>query len=144
MTLQLTDRSHAYSEVKIEDVFVKVDKFIFLVDFIVLYFDIDKEVPIILRRPFLATEKTLIDVQREELTMQMNDQQVTFNVLDAIKNPNEIEDYNFISVVDFVVTEKLNSCCSKEEINTVIFEELDDEDREAANNIIKGKATRKK
>ncbi|KAH9658917.1 hypothetical protein KPL70_023668 [Citrus sinensis] len=86
MTLQLTDRSYAYPEGKIEDVLVKVDKFIFPVDFIVLYFEADKEVPIILGRPFLATGKTLIDVQKGELTMRVNDQQVTFNVLDAMKS----------------------------------------------------------
>ena len=54
VTLQLADRSHAYPEGKIEDVLVKVDKFIFLVDFIVLDFEADKEVSIILRRPFLT------------------------------------------------------------------------------------------
>ena len=81
VTLQLADRSHAYLEGKIEDVLVKVDKFIFPVDFIVLDFEADKEVPIILGRPFLATGKTLIDVQKGELTMRVNDQQVTFNVL---------------------------------------------------------------
>ena len=60
MTLQLTDRSHAYPERNIEDVLVKVDKFIFLVDFIVLDFEADKEVPT-LRRPFLPTGKILIN-----------------------------------------------------------------------------------
>ncbi|KAH9658480.1 hypothetical protein KPL70_023512 [Citrus sinensis] len=133
VTLQLADRSHAYLERKIEDVLVKVDKFIFLVDFIVLDFKADKEVPIILGRPFLATGKTLIDVQKGELTMRVNDQQVTFNVLDSMKSPDEIEDCNFISVMDFVVVEKLHSCCSKEEINAVTFEELDDEDHRAVN-----------
>ena len=64
VTLQLADRSHAYPEGKIEDVLVKVDKFIFLMDFIVLDFEADKEVPIILGRPFLPTGKTLIDVQK--------------------------------------------------------------------------------
>ncbi|KAH9780391.1 hypothetical protein KPL71_008059 [Citrus sinensis] len=64
VTLELADRSHAYPEGKIEDVLVKVDKFIFPVDFIVLDFEADKEVPIILGRPFLATGKTLIDVQK--------------------------------------------------------------------------------
>ena len=133
VTLQLADRSHAYPEEKIEDVLVNVDIFIFLVDFIVLDFKTDKEVSIILRRPFLATGKTLIDVQKRELTMTANEQQVTFNVLDAMKSPNEIEDCNFINIVDFVVRERLHSCCSKKEINVVTFEELHDEDRGAAN-----------
>ncbi|XP_024033511.1 uncharacterized protein LOC112095639 [Citrus clementina] len=64
VTLQLASRSHAYPEGKIKDVLVKVDKFIFPVDFIVLDFEANKEVPIILGRPFLATGKTLIDVQK--------------------------------------------------------------------------------
>ena len=106
VTLQLADRSHAYPEEKIEDVLVKVDIFIFLVDFIVLDFEANKEVPIILGRPFLATRKTLIDVQKGELIMRANEQQVTFNVLGAMKSPDEIEDYNFINVVDFVVRER--------------------------------------
>ena len=65
--------SHAYPEGKIDDGLVKVDKFISLVDFIVLDFEADKEVPIILGRPFLAIGKTLIDVQKKELTMRVND-----------------------------------------------------------------------
>ena len=107
---------------------VKVDKFIFLVDFIVLDFEADKEVQTILDKPFLATEKTLIDVQKGELTMRVNDQQVTINVLDAIKNLDEIEDCNFISIADITVTEKLSNCCSKEEIRAANFEELEEED----------------
>ena len=55
MSLQLADRSIAQPEGKIEDVLVKVDKFIFPVDFIILDFEADMEVPIILGRPFLAT-----------------------------------------------------------------------------------------
>lgn len=69
--------------------------------------------PIILGRPFLATGKTLIDVQKGELTIKVNDQQVTFNMLDAMKNPDEIKDYYSISVVDIAVTKRLNSCSKK-------------------------------
>ena len=52
---------------------IRVDKFIFLVNFIILDFEADKEVPIIFGRPFLHTERTLIDVQKGELTMRVND-----------------------------------------------------------------------
>ena len=106
VTLQLTDRSHAYPEGKIEEVLVKVNKFIFPVDFIILDFEADNEVPIILGIPFLATGKTLIDVEKRELTMRVNDQQVTFNVLEAMKSSDEIEDCNILSVVDFLVTKE--------------------------------------
>ncbi|XP_062113030.1 uncharacterized protein LOC133824172 [Humulus lupulus] len=62
ITLQLADRSLARPRGVIEDVLVKVDKFIFPVDFIVLDMEEDSNVPIILGRPFLATGQALIDV----------------------------------------------------------------------------------
>ncbi|KAJ9558375.1 hypothetical protein OSB04_012989 [Centaurea solstitialis] len=55
VTLQLADRSIAYPKGKIEDVLVKVDKFIFPTDFVILDYEADRETPIILGRPFLAT-----------------------------------------------------------------------------------------
>ncbi|XP_024990554.1 uncharacterized protein LOC112524838 [Cynara cardunculus var. scolymus] len=62
VTLQLANRSIAYPKGKIEDVLVQVDKFIFPADFVILDFEADKDIPIILGRPFLATGGTLIDV----------------------------------------------------------------------------------
>ena len=61
-TLQLADRSLKHPQGVIEDVLVKVDKFIFPTDFIVLDVEEDKEIPIILGRPFLATSRAMIDV----------------------------------------------------------------------------------
>ena len=107
---------------------MKVDKFIFPVDFIVLDFKADKEVPIILRRPFLRTGKTLIDVQKGELTMTVNDQQVTFNILEAMKNPNEAEDCNFLSVLDLAVADIINRCCSYVVNEAATFESFEEED----------------
>ncbi|KAK9177532.1 hypothetical protein WN944_029555 [Citrus x changshan-huyou] len=49
-----------------------------------------------------------------------------------MKSPDEVEDCNFISVVDFTIVERLHNCCNKEEISAVTFEELEDEDPEAA------------
>ena len=62
VTLQLADRSLKHPRGIIEDVLVKVDKFIFPEDFIVLDMEEDKEIPIILGRPFLATGRAMIDV----------------------------------------------------------------------------------
>ena len=87
MTLQLADHSITYPWFIVEDVLVKVDKIIFLADFIILDFEEDKKIPIILGRPFLATGWTLIDVQKGELTIRVLDQDVTFNLFNAIKFP---------------------------------------------------------
>ncbi|KAL5563684.1 hypothetical protein UlMin_033431 [Ulmus minor] len=112
VSLQLADRSIAQPEGKIEDVLVKVDKFIFPVDFIILDFEADMEVPIILGRPFLATGCALIDVHNGELTMRVQDEKVTFNVFQAMKFPNEVEECSALSLVDSLVSEKFVECCS--------------------------------
>ncbi|GJU91845.1 reverse transcriptase domain-containing protein [Tanacetum coccineum] len=56
MTLELADRSVAHPKGVAEDVFVKVGKFYFLADFVVVDYDVDSRVPLILERPFLRTE----------------------------------------------------------------------------------------
>ncbi|KAK4263287.1 hypothetical protein QN277_028723 [Acacia crassicarpa] len=84
VTLQLADHSIVLPEGKIEDVLVKVDKFIFPVDFIILDFEVDHDVPILLGRPFMATGRALIDVEKGELTMRVDDDQVTFSILKPV------------------------------------------------------------
>ncbi|XP_038896420.1 uncharacterized protein LOC120084686 [Benincasa hispida] len=88
VTLQLADRTIKYPKGKIEDVLVKVDNLIFPADFIILDYEADREVPIILGRPFLATGKVLIDVHKGELTMRVDNEEVKFNMLNALKFPN--------------------------------------------------------
>ena len=66
VTLQLVDMSLKHPRGRgIEDVLVKVDKFIFPVDYKFMDMEEDKEIPIILGRQFLATGRAMIDVQRE-------------------------------------------------------------------------------
>ena len=65
----MADRSLKHPRGVIEDVLVKVDKFIFPADFIVLDMEEDKEIPIILGRPFLVTGRVMIDVQKGELKL---------------------------------------------------------------------------
>ncbi|KAK4269794.1 hypothetical protein QN277_022903 [Acacia crassicarpa] len=91
VTLQLADCSIVLPEGKIEDVLVKVDKFIFPVDFIILDFEADHDVPILLGRPFVATGRALIDVKKGELTMRVDNDQVTFSILKTVrfKDPAE-------------------------------------------------------
>ncbi|XP_060974163.1 uncharacterized protein LOC133039315 [Cannabis sativa] len=126
VTLQLADRSMAHPEGKIEDVLVQVDKFIFPADFIILDYEADRDVPIILGRPFLATGRTLIDVQNGELTMRVNDQKVTFNVFNAMRFPDEIEECSRISVIDSIVAEKFHKEAWKDEKFISSFDELED------------------
>ncbi|XP_070035058.1 uncharacterized protein [Nicotiana tomentosiformis] len=68
MRLQMTYQTMKRLLGIIDDVLVRVDKFILPADFVILDCEVDYEVPIILGRPFLATWKTLVDVEAGELT----------------------------------------------------------------------------
>ena len=62
ITLQMADRSMARPEGVLEDVLIKMGKFIFPVDFVIMKMEEDTQVPMFLGRPFLATGAALIDV----------------------------------------------------------------------------------
>nr|GEV27860.1 reverse transcriptase domain-containing protein [Tanacetum cinerariifolium] len=66
----LADRSVTHSKGVSEDVFVKVGKFYFPTDFMVVDFEADPRVPLILGRSFLRTGHALIDVYGEEITLR--------------------------------------------------------------------------
>nr|GFB62165.1 reverse transcriptase domain-containing protein [Tanacetum cinerariifolium] len=70
MTLGLVDRSITRPKGFAEDVFVKVGKFHFPTDFVVVNFEADPRVPLILGRSFLRTGRALIDVYGEEITLR--------------------------------------------------------------------------
>ncbi|KAI4323847.1 hypothetical protein L6164_023422 [Bauhinia variegata] len=91
ISLLLVDRSIKYPRGIVEDMLVKVNKFIFPADFIVLDMEENQEIPIIWGRPFLATRRALIDVQKGNLTLRVQDEEVTFNILKVIKHPADEE-----------------------------------------------------
>ena len=88
----------------IEDVLGKVDKFIFPVDFIVLDIEKDKEIPIILGKPFLATGRAIIDVQKGELKLRVQDDEVRFNVFNVVRHPVESDACLMIEVVEAIMS----------------------------------------
>ncbi|XP_075486411.1 uncharacterized protein LOC142526021 [Primulina tabacum] len=85
ITLQLADRSLTYTRGIEEDVLVKVDKFIFPADFVILDMEEDQETPFIFGRPFLATGKALINVHKGELTLRVGGEEVMFNIYKTIR-----------------------------------------------------------
>ncbi|GJY71776.1 reverse transcriptase domain-containing protein [Tanacetum coccineum] len=80
MTLELADRSITHPKGLAEDVYVKVGKFHFPTDFVVVDFEADPRVPLILGRSFLRTGRALIDVYGEEITLRVDNEAVTFNL----------------------------------------------------------------
>ncbi|XP_070030877.1 uncharacterized protein [Nicotiana tomentosiformis] len=62
ISLQLADQTTTILEGIVEDILVRIDKFVFPVDFIVVKMEENKEVPLILGRPFLAMGRTILDI----------------------------------------------------------------------------------
>nr|GEV76147.1 reverse transcriptase domain-containing protein [Tanacetum cinerariifolium] len=80
MNLELANRSISRPVGVAEDVFVKVGTFHFPSDFVVVDFDADPRVPLILERSFLKTGRALIDVFEGELTFRVSKETITFNL----------------------------------------------------------------
>ena len=77
MPLQMADRSMAQPEGILENVLVKVGKFIFSIDFVLIYIENDKQIPFLLGKPFLATGAALIDVKKGEFTLRVGTKKST-------------------------------------------------------------------
>ena len=91
LTLQMADRSIVKPEGIIEDLNVKVEKFIFPVDFVVINMGEDKHVPPLLGRSFLATGTTLSDVKKRKLTLRVREDEVKFNLNQSLKQHDNEE-----------------------------------------------------
>ncbi|GJV00016.1 reverse transcriptase domain-containing protein [Tanacetum coccineum] len=107
MTLELVDRTISQPIGIAEDVYVKVGKFQFLADFVVVDFDADPRVPLILGRSFLKTGRALIDVYEGELTLRVGKEAVTFNLDQTLRYSSNYDDMtaNRIDVIEMACEE---------------------------------------
>ncbi|GJY86553.1 reverse transcriptase domain-containing protein [Tanacetum coccineum] len=106
MTLELADRSIAHPKGLAEDVYVIVGKFHFPTNFVVVDFEADRRVPLILGRSFLRNGRALIDVYGEEITLRVDNKAITFN-LDQTTRYSSTNDksVNRIDIIDEVCEE---------------------------------------
>ncbi|XP_050878163.1 uncharacterized protein LOC127081982 [Lathyrus oleraceus] len=80
MTLQFADHSVKKPYGIVEDVLVKIDKFVFLVDFVILEMPEDGEIPLILGRPFLETGRCLLNIEEGTMTLKVYDEELKIDV----------------------------------------------------------------
>ncbi|GJS76000.1 reverse transcriptase domain-containing protein [Tanacetum coccineum] len=97
MSIQLADRSVKYPIGVRENLLVKINKFIFSVDFVILEINEDELVPIILGRPYLATDCVVIDVHKGKLSLRVRNETVTFNLGKSMRSRYSRDDYLFCS-----------------------------------------------
>nr|GEX01667.1 reverse transcriptase domain-containing protein [Tanacetum cinerariifolium] len=101
MTLELAKREICTSAKIARDVFVPVGKFTFSADFVIVDYESDPRVPLILGRPFLQTARALIDVHSEKMILRDGDERLTLNMrhdTSSYSNQPQKESINLINV----------------------------------------------
>nr|GEY32412.1 DNA-directed DNA polymerase [Tanacetum cinerariifolium] len=129
MTLELADRSITRPKGVAKDVFIKVGKFHFPVDFMVVDFKADPRVPLILGRSFLRTIRALIDVYGEEITLRYNPKSSNPTLSDPLISKNDfskepIVKFSSPTLTPFGETEETKAKSSIEEPPELELKEL--------------------
>ncbi|XP_019178870.1 PREDICTED: uncharacterized protein LOC109174030 [Ipomoea nil] len=100
ISLQLADRSVKYPLGVVEDILVKVGKFYFPVDFLILDMGSDTDTSLILGRPFLLTGGVLIDMPLGKLIFRVGKEKEEFSISKAVKFPTFDESCLFVHVIE--------------------------------------------
>ena len=130
ITLQLADRSIKAPRGIVEDVLVKVDKFYYPADFVVLDThpvvdpNAQNHIPIILGRPFLATCDAIIHVRGGILKLSFGNMAVELNMFNAGRQPGDLEDVQEVNLIDSIVHEHFERQCVEDPLaRMLIFSE---------------------
>ncbi|KAL2487190.1 Uncharacterized protein Adt_31946 [Abeliophyllum distichum] len=102
----------------VEDVFIKMDRFIFPVDFIILDIEENQNMPVILCRPLLATSRALIDTEKCELILRvLDDERAVFSMYTV---PEQLVNLKECFIIDEVVRIGLENCKPDENIGELV------------------------
>ncbi|XP_058000800.1 uncharacterized protein LOC131179101 [Hevea brasiliensis] len=134
ISLQLADRPIKYPVGILENVPLKVGKFFIPVDFVVLEMEEDIHIPIILGRPFLATAGAIIDVKNGRLILKVGEEEVEFNLNQALKKHHEVDPCLRVDVIDEIVEEEFRKRYPEDPLENCLVHSrtTNDENREVA------------
>ncbi|XP_050893918.1 uncharacterized protein LOC127100704 [Lathyrus oleraceus] len=104
MTLQFVDHSIKKPYGIVEDVLVKIDNFVFLVDFVILEMPKDEEIPLILGIPFLEMGRCLINIEEGTMLLKVYDEELKIDVQNIMRYKDDICTNHTIEVLDQVTT----------------------------------------
>ncbi|XP_057719587.1 uncharacterized protein LOC130934016 [Arachis stenosperma] len=105
MSLQMADRSLKIPNGVMENLLVKVGKFIFPADFVILDIEEEGHNSIILGRLFMATERAIIDVEKGEMIIRVHDEQMIINVFKAMEYPPEKAQHLRVEMIEELMEE---------------------------------------
>ncbi|GJT33410.1 reverse transcriptase domain-containing protein, partial [Tanacetum coccineum] len=119
MTLELANREICTPVGIARDVFVSVGKFTFPADFVIVDYESDPHIPLILGRPFLRTAHALIDVHGEEMILYDGDERLTLNMrhdTTSYSNKPKKESINMIDIYNVSHKDYLEDLFANEKI----------------------------
>ncbi|XP_048227285.1 uncharacterized protein LOC125369310 [Ricinus communis] len=120
MSIQLAGTSIKYPRGVVENVLVKVDKFIFPIDFVSLDKDGESSVPLILGRPFLATYRAIIDVCDGKLELREMLVEDPLQVTLLMEDEHEQSNEKVLEHLEFLLANEL----SKEDKKFVVIDRV--------------------
>ncbi|XP_050878185.1 uncharacterized protein LOC127082002 [Lathyrus oleraceus] len=133
MTLRFADHSVKKPYGIVEDVLVKIDKFVFPVDFLILEMLEDEEIPLILGRPFLETGRCLINIEERTMTLKVYDKELNIDVRNIMRYKDDICNSHTIEVLDQVMTYDSPLNAPQSSLERVLSLSILDSDKEVHN-----------
>jgi hypothetical protein len=118
--LLLTDRSLKVSRGIVKDVLVQVDKFIYLVHFVVLNtqpIEPCNSIPIILGRPFLATSIALINCRNGLMKLSFGNIRLEMNIFNICKQPGDDNDLQEVDIIEKLVHDQFQTISNETKID---------------------------
>ncbi|XP_025638733.1 uncharacterized protein [Arachis hypogaea] len=109
MSLQMADRSLKIPNGVVENLLVKIGEFIFPTNFVILDIEEEGHNTIILGRPFLATARAIIDVEKGEMTFRVHNEKMIINVFKTMQYPPEKEKHMRVEMIEKLEEEVLEA-----------------------------------
>ncbi|GJY45810.1 hypothetical protein Tco_0434873 [Tanacetum coccineum] len=136
MCIELANKSTQYPRGIAENVIVKIDKFIFPVDFVVLDMKEDHKIPIILGRPFLATAHAMIDVFNKKISFEVGNETITFDIEKSMKfSTTEDDECLSVDLIDNVVSDLVKEILPPSTLDSFLFEPIINYQQEINSNL---------
>nr|GEV20975.1 hypothetical protein [Tanacetum cinerariifolium] len=141
MVLELADRTVSKPAGVAENVYVKVGKFYFPTDFVILDFIADPRVSLILRRPFLSTAHAIIDVHEKEIILRQDKQSLTLKCADTpisllSEEPCQPPPMNPNQAKSSIEEPEYSFSMGYEHFNTTLVTELDEVAESSIKNLV--------
>ncbi|GKC14996.1 hypothetical protein Tco_1011778 [Tanacetum coccineum] len=125
MCIELADKSTQIPRGIAENVIVKIDRFVFPVDFVVLDMKEDHKIPIILGRPFLATAHAMIDVFNKKISFKVGDETITFDIEKSMRFPPSDDDTcHSVDIIDLSILNHVQEILPSEPFDSFLFEPI--------------------